>query len=290
MDTTNAVELPSLAAILLTGVGSPAETVATVRAEYFEGQVDLKKFRATHPHHRVMFSDPLILEIEGGSYVVITKFGAVIFWNCREDVQKEVLAEIAALPNAGERNERVGDTVEVIIGAPQDKVTFSRIAVRELSVGKLKLISLALGQSVALEHFEQDVLIAMNQLRPVVRDLKGKGRMHMSENEVLQLVGFALDVRSNVLANLTLFDDPPETWESEALAHLDSVLYDHFDLEERLAAINKKVDFISDLNETLMALLSHRKSVRLEWIIIVLILIELILFIAQLAGWLKAAH
>ena len=34
-----------------------------------------------------------------------------------------------------------------------------------------------------------------------------------------------MEVRAAVLDNLTLFDDPPETWESESLAHLDSALY-----------------------------------------------------------------
>ena len=85
--------------------------------------------------------------------------------------------------------------------------------------------------------------------------------------------------RAAVLANLTLFEPPPETWESEALARRDRLLYDHFDLAERLDAVNKKVDFLGGLNSTLLEVLSVRKSPRLEWIVIILILVELTIFL-----------
>jgi uncharacterized Rmd1/YagE family protein len=82
-----------------------------------------------------------------------------------------------------------------------------------------------------------------------------------------------------VLENLTLFDDPPESWESESLAHLDSALFDQFDLEERINAINQKLVYLKDAGSTLMEVLTNRKSVRLEWIVIVLIAIEVVFFL-----------
>jgi hypothetical protein len=98
-----------------------------------------------------------------------------------------------------------------------------------------------------------------------------------SEREVLRAVGFALEVRAQVLANLTLFDRPPEAWESEAIERLDNLLYDHFDLEERVSAITQKLAFLNDLNDTFLEVLNHRKSVRLEWIVVILILVEVVM-------------
>jgi uncharacterized Rmd1/YagE family protein len=80
-----------------------------------------------------------------------------------------------------------------------------------------------------------------------------------------------------VLANLTLFDRPPEAWESEAIERLDNLLYDHFDLEERVSAITQKLAFLNDLNDTFLEVLNHRKSVRLEWIVVILILVEVVM-------------
>jgi uncharacterized Rmd1/YagE family protein len=90
-----------------------------------------------------------------------------------------------------------------------------------------------------------------------------------------------MEVRAAVLDNLTLFDDPPDTWESESLAHLDGALYDQFDLEERLGAIKEKLAYLQDAGATFLGLLDTRKNHRLEWIIILLILVEIVLSIGK---------
>lgn len=244
-------------------------------AEYFEGQIDLKRFRAANPHHTVLWSDPLVLEPERGHYVVLTKFGSVVFWNCPDALVEDINREIEALPEASERS-ALQDSVTVYVGKPEDKVTFSEIWLRSLQLDHVKIISLALAQSVALEKFETEVTAALRKAEPVITALRQTGAVKLRESEILKTIGLALDVRAAVLANLTLFDKPPETWESEALEHLDSVLYDHFDLEERLSAINQKVDYLSDMNNLLMNLLQTHKSHRLEWIIILLIMYEIV--------------
>ncbi|CAN5287747.1 hypothetical protein BH09SUM1_BH09SUM1_30640 [soil metagenome] len=272
--------IPSSTAILYPHLGE-APLQIMVRAEYFEGQIDLKRFRTANPHYKVLAADPLILETEDGRYAVITKFGAIVFWNCTPQITRAVLAEVAAMPNAMAHNHAVKDEQVVLIGAAKDMVGFNEIHIRTLSLEKMSLVSLALAQSVALELFEIEVAAALQRVLPVVYELQNSGTLKLSQNEVMRAVGFALTVRAAVLANLTLFDDPPETWESEGLAHLDSLLYDHFDLEERLAAINKKVDFLSDLNVMLMDILSVRKGHRLEWIIIILIVLELLFYLFE---------
>jgi uncharacterized Rmd1/YagE family protein len=224
-------------------------------------------------------TDPLILEPARGSYTVLTKFGAVIFWDCPEELRSEILQELAALPGVADRNPAIGDELDVVVGSNETKVTFNEVWLRELTLEKIKIISVVLGQSVALERFENEVSEALEKFGPVVTALQRKGRLRLSQREVLKAIGFALTVRSAVLANLTLFDDPPETWESEVLAHLDGLLYDQFDLEERLSAINQKLNYLTDLHSLLMDILSNRKSQRLEWIIILLIFIEIVFFV-----------
>ena len=250
-----------------------------VRAYYFEGQIDTKEFRAKHRHYPVLVADPLVLEPVRGSFVALAKFGGVVLWNCAPDVSQELVRAVEEGCSAGRGEERLGDQLEVLVGEPENKVTFNEIWLRELTLDKLTIISLALAQSVALDSIEREVAAALKRFEPVVAGLRGGGRLGLGEREVLQAVGFALEVRQQVLANLTLFDKPPETWESEALERLDNQLYDFFDLEERLEAIKEKGAYFADVNATLMNLLNHRKSVRLEWIVIILILIEVVLFV-----------
>lgn len=269
------IVIPSLPFVPADGRPVPID----VRAYYFEGQIDTKAFRATHLDYRVLVADPLVLEPARGSFVAVTKFGGVVLWNCAPDVSRELVRAVEEGCGAGHGEERLGDQLEVHVGQPENKVTFNEIWLRELTLDKLTIISLALAQSVALDSIEREVAEALKLFAPVVVGLRGGGRLTLGEREVLQAVGFALEVRQQVLANLTLFDKPPETWESEALERLDNQLYDFFDLEERLAAIKEKGAYFADVNATLMNLLNHRKSVRLEWIVIILIFIEVVLFV-----------
>lgn len=256
-----------------------SEHTFQLRAAYLEGQIALKRFRSDFPQYTPIHIDPLIIEPEKGSYAAITKFGAVIFWNCSDKAREEILSELEHLPDAQKRNPNVQDELAVHIGGTADQVTFSEIRLRDLTVEKLKFISLALGQSVALERFEIELTEVLRQFEPVVGELRRSGGLLLSKKEVLMHVGFAMHVRSAILANLTLFDAPPEAWESEALAHLDSQLYDYFDLDERLAAINQKVAYLTDANSILTTMLNTQKSERLEWVVIILIAIEIVIFL-----------
>ncbi len=247
-----------------------------VRAAYFEGQIGLKQFRTSQPQYPALHSDPLVIEPERGRYAVLTKFGGVAFWNCPQPLRDEILGAIEKLPGALRLDREVEDEVELHVGQNEDRVTFDAVYLRELTIEQLKLVSLALCESVALDRFEREVVKALQRFEPVIRTLRERGRFNRSERDILRDVGFALEVRAAVLANLTLFEEPLELWESESLARLHASLYEHFDLEERSSAINQKVAFLSDLNDTLMDVLNNNKSHRLEWIIIILIAVEIV--------------
>lgn len=266
---------PRNAALPLQGAAGPL----LLRAEYFQGQIDFRTFCARHPHHRVLSTNPLVLEPEAGTWVYLSRFGAAVFWNASPTVVEAVLHDLAALPGTGSRVEAARDDLRVHLGAESDRVTFSEVWLRELTLDKLKIVSLTLSQSVALDSVEGDVSRALDRFHPVVEALRTEGRLALGQRDLLRTVGFAMSVRAAVLDTLTLFDDPPETWESEALAHLDGALFDQFDLEERLAAVNQKVAYLQDAGSTVLEVLAHRKDQRLEWIIIILILVEVVLFV-----------
>jgi uncharacterized Rmd1/YagE family protein len=260
---------PQPSRVSLIKSSAPLELV--LQADYFEGQIDTRSFRARHPHYPVIASNPLVLEPEQGSWIYVERFGAVVFWNCSEALVQTFLKDLQELPGAGPRVGSTHDSLSVHVGSEEETVGFSAVWLKELSLDKLKIVSLALAQSVALDYFENSVSSAMSKFHPVVRTMREEGQLRLKHSEVLSLVGFAMEIRSVILENLTLFDDPPESWESESL--------DQFDLEERINAINQKLAYLKDAGSILMEVLTNRKSVRLEWIVIVLIAIEVVFFL-----------
>jgi uncharacterized Rmd1/YagE family protein len=253
----------------------------TLQADYFVGQIDLKTFCETHPLHPVLGTNPLVLEPVKGSFVFLARFGGVVFWNCPDTLIRQIHEELKSLPGLNQLEEQARDFLKVRVGAAEDSVGFSKVQLHDFTLEKLAIVSLALAQSVALDHFEGAVSRAMARFQPVVKALREDGKLVLPHREVLRIVGFALEVRAAVLNNLTLFDDPPETWESESLAHLDSELYGQFDLAERLGAIREKLGYLHDAGATFLGLLDTRKSRGLEWIIILLIFFELLLLVGK---------
>ncbi len=222
-----------------------------------------------------------MLELQKGSFVYLSRFGGVVFWDCPEGLIRQIHEELKSLPGLSQMEEQARDFLRVRVGAAEDAVGFSEVQLRDFTLEKLRIVSLTLAQSVALDHFEAAVSRAMARFQPVVGALSHEGKLLLPHREVLRIVGFAMEVRAAVLDNLTLFDDPPETWESESLAHLDSALYDQFDLDERLGAIKEKLAYLHDTGATFLGLLDTRKNHRLEWIIILLILVEILLFLGK---------
>ncbi len=256
---------------------------ATLRlvADYYEGQIDGRLFRSRCAHHRVISANPLVIAPEEGSFVFLARFGAVVFWNCSERVIATLHEELRDMATLGTRMEGVRDLLTVHVGALDEHVGFSEVWLRDFTLDRLKIVSLTLAQSVALDHIEGSVRGAMAKFEPVMAGLASRGRLCLTHLQAMKIIGFTMETRATVLEDLTLFDDPPETWESESLAHLDSALFDQFDLDERLNAIQQKLAYLSDAAARMIDLLTTRKNHRLEWIVIILIAVEIVFFLVD---------
>ena len=270
----------------MTEPGRPEHTVLTtiatdtarleLQTAYFGSQVDLDLLQSRYQPSQVLGIDPLILKIPENGHIAVFRFGAVVFWHSSPATHIQTLEKIQQLPGMTPAVREVQDTVVVLVGQPEERVTFRDIWLQDLTLEHIKLISTTLGQSVALRQCEMSVTQALKNTTPIVQALEARGALMPSAKNILKTVGFTLAVREAILAKLSLFDDPAETWQSERLSRLHNLLYDHFDIKKRVAALQEKVTFLSDLNLTLMTLLQTRTSHRLEWIVILLIVIEVI--------------
>lgn len=257
--------------------GGPREYA--LQADLFTGPIDLRAFRARHPEYPVLSTHPLVLEPERGRYAFLSRFGAMVCWDCPEALIRTLRADLQALPGVGGLADSASDRLKVLVGDAETRVEFDAVWLPELTLSRLRLISLLLAQSVALDHFDLDAGAALDRFQPVARDMRASGALPLGHHEVLKMVGYAMDVRLQVLGNLAMFDAPAETWEDEALDRLHHSLYRQLDLKERLEALNRKLACLTDAGSTVMGVLANRTSHRMEWIIIILISIETISFL-----------
>ena len=116
--------------------------------------------------------------------------------------------------------------------------------------------------------------------------LEQHGKLDISGHKLKRFIGKVLNIKNKISENLYIFDSPEITWEIEELNKLNQDLKQVFDLKDRYRLIHDRIEIIKENLELFKDIMDHKESSRLEWIIIILIVIEVVdLFIAKLANW-----
>jgi uncharacterized Rmd1/YagE family protein len=254
--------------------------------KYLGDYIDIKKVQENiKSYHYLNRDHPLILKLLEDQYVVLTKFGAVSFWNVKKRLESQFINEI--IPYV--RNYREGypffDTLKVYIGyQKEESMSFEQVFLEELDLEKMKIISYISAQSVALDRYEEEINLVLKEARQVIDNLRVSGKTKYSEKLMLQRIGQVLAVKQNTIVNVALFDKLDETWERPELENLYNRLFVEYELQERFDVLNKKMDFLSESNATLVNFISSQKNNTMEFIIVILIIVELIFPILE---WFK---
>ncbi|GAA4273141.1 RMD1 family protein [Aquimarina gracilis] len=233
---------------------------------------------------KLLFSDTdeLFYELYQGQYIYIFKYGVISFYNLsREDI-KEVCAEILQY-GKNPIPEEVSEYIEIMIGGNVNKVSFGKVSLKEFDVESLRLIMLNVSQSVALDKYANISEQILEDTKSHTSYLEEKGRLDISGKKLKKYIGRVLNIKNRISENLYIFDSPDVTWDDERLNKLDQDLKRAFDLKDRYRSIHDQIEIIKENLELFKDIMFHRQSSTLEWIIIILILVEVVdLFIQKL--------
>lgn len=157
-----------------------------------------------------------------------------------------------------------------------------KITLKEHSTISLLIISHVISQSVALEVYE-------NKLS----DYYEKSRNLLEESDTFSLfkrtkfAKFAKQLvllRHDMMIDLYLLDKPNIVWDNEDAEALYNTLAFSLELKERFEIVEYKLNSIKDDIIMIMDLKNHSHSSFLEWIIIILIIIEVIMGLMEWFG------
>jgi required for meiotic nuclear division protein 1 len=250
---------------------------------YLGDHIDLKKVQESLQHYHLLNqSHPLVLELLPGQFAVLTKFGTVSFWNVGADLARQFTEELLPFVESPRDPHRRMDTLNIYVGTDVEKATFEELYIKTIDLEKIKIVSYVSAQSVALERYEKEIDERLRDLGKVVENLKAAGTTRFNQSDLLKQIGHVLSVKQNAVSSLSLFDKPEETWEREEIEQLYDRLRTEYELRDRFDILNEKIDFLSENNTTLLNFISSQKANFLEWIVIILIVIELIVFVLDI--------
>jgi required for meiotic nuclear division protein 1 len=237
--------------------------------------INLKKLRNEYASQPLLFNNSeLFYKRVNGTYCYLLSYGIVVFAGYN-DIEKSEFLKFTKDYVEDEVNEKFEDNFDLQTDSNVTVVlNYDSITVSEITDDTIRIIMLNIGQSVALDYYEHLTLTIFKDSQSITDDLENTGSFKYSKKNLLKFIGKTINIKNSIIDNLYIFDAPDIVWENEQLEKIDKGLKRTFDLKMRYQDIDYKLKIVQDNLRLFTDLLQNRESTRLEWVIIILICIE----------------
>ena len=227
---------------------------------------------------KLLEDKPLLVRFSPQKMVGVFDYGAIVFFDVEREERRDIIDRLK--PFASRENKQYSeDDFTLNLGARTKKPEGTdELVVKELNRDIALVVGAVLSRSVSVEFYETLVADALKQLEVPIASLQDTGKIPHGERELTKKVGFALAVEQELAYTLSVFDDPDIVWDGgKPIEELYRNLKREFDLEDRIRVIQQKVSIISRSSTFVISRIEGKRSQLLEWIIILLIVLEIML-------------
>ncbi|MBU2939136.1 RMD1 family protein [Lacinutrix sp. C3R15] len=227
-------------------------------------------------------SDELFYKSTENKYIYIFQYGMVSFFNMNASEIAYVLERLKPFCDTY-ISEKISEDMQIEVKENSLQVEFDKVILPELNDEMIRLVMLNASQSVALDRYADITQELLIETHEHTKYLENKGKLDISGNKLKRFIGKVLNIKNKISENLYIFDSPDSTWENEQLNKLNQELKIAFDLKDRYRLIHDRIEIIKENLELFKDIMDHKESSKLEWIIIILIVIEVVdMFIAKI--------
>lgn len=232
--------------------------------------------------------NPEVLRV-GPGCAVLFRYGAVVMFGLDGPTEGDFLASIA--PYVQDRSEQPQSealTLEVVPGQPdQVRVTgilpgATEVQVGAMDLGRVQLVAEVLARSIVLEFYEQTIALSFDRVEPLAQKLRQDGRLAFRSRDLVRHISDVLVHQHQMVGRIDVPNKPDLLWEQPELERLYGILEHEFELKDRHVAVNQKLELISETVHTALDLLHAKRSLRVEWWIVILIVVEICLTLYEM--------
>ena len=239
------------------------------------------------------WEDPLVLSHQSlngiikdveNKWIYVYYFGSMVFINMEfheiQDIVKYFKTIDDTLKN-NNINEYIDDYKLEISPEYEYAIYNDLMTSNEFKPYYLDIISLVLAKSISLKKIENDTDKLLDSIEDVINDLD-TGTFRMTDMQLAKTSAKVLRFKYNTISNLMLLDKPKAAWNSEDIESFFIEIIVLFDISDRHKKINYKTEILTDITDVFSSLTHEKRATRLEIMVIVLILFELLISIFEL--------
>ncbi len=248
------------------------------RALFVGSRLDLQSFRNTHR----LAASPLAVSAGVQGMAVLFRFGVVVMFGLSSVEEAAFLSGLAPCIIEPFRDLEVEEVTIRIEPDGDESVASSSTVLQNLDITKLQIIADALAKSVVLGHYETTLKESFDRIEPLASKLQlGKSYMRQGHN-LLSHIGDVLMIQVRMVGRVEVSEKPELLWDLPQYERLYADLEDNYELRERHRAIERKLELVSRTAETLFDLTHNKRSLRVEWYIVFLIVFEIFLTLFEM--------
>jgi len=257
---------------------STAETPRRVRALLLSDRIDTSNLE----RDGAVSNTPLAYRYGTDGLVTVFRYGVVVLVNLTPEQEAEVLTNLQSrlIRPVRQRDEEIA-AIEVSPGKDDQILPGGPISLKAMTPEALIVIADAMSKSVVLARNEREVSTALDIVEPLARELAEHGRTLGGRKTILKHIGNALLVQHRVSGRAAVIEKPEVVWERPDLDRLYGRLEDEFELKERAAILSRKLTVIAETAKVLTDIIDTRRALRLEFIIVLLIAVEIVFGVYQ---------
>jgi uncharacterized Rmd1/YagE family protein len=253
---------------------NPPASRRKVRALLLGDRIDTSGLELTD----VLSTNPLAFRAGKDGVVTVFRYGVVVLFNLAVLEEDEVLRSLRArIIRPIETRDDETATIEIAPDKDEQILPGGPILLKTITPEHMLVIADALAKSVVLARDEREVSAVIEVVEPFARQLAEEGRTPGGRRAILKHIGNALLVQHRVSGRVAVTDKPDVIWDRHDLERLYARLQDEYELTERSDALSRKLAVISETAEVLTDMIDTKRSLRLEFIIVMLIVFEIVI-------------
>lgn len=167
------------------------------------------------------------------------------------------------------------------------ELTDKYVVVSEYEFFYPELISTVLAKSVALEKIEEQLGKIHDDLEIMIDRLE-KGKLRVGNKELARTTAKIVRHEYNTLAYIMILDKPDLTWTNSTASQFYDGMMGFFELNDRFKILKSKTDILYHILEGFSNISHSIRGLFVEWIVVILIVIEVLLTVLQIIGWIPS--
>lgn len=235
----------------------------------------------SHQTHAARMRNVIVLAPDDGIHAFLFDYGVCVLFQYDYESEKRLIDQLRKY------------AVNPLTALVEEELEFQKTADEGIrirndligidDVSELTLLSLshALAQSTKLAFFEASIEETIKKTKYIPETLAKKGSISLSRTKLARERGRVYLEKSHIILQFNLLDTPEFIWEYPELEHYYLSLSRYLEIAPRATVLKNRLEVIQELLEMMADEQKHSHSSMLEWIIIILIAIEIGLFFVK---------